>query len=146
LIIFEFSKRISMPAYGTRTPTALYPGDSSIVWANENPLTGAVSLSVAIGGKDGKEVDSLSVEVAFTGAPGAFEIDIQDADSDDSGGTNLGAGYNTITAPVTAKLTAVNAQNVSRFELAPFKGLFARLIMVLQNANAVNIKYAKFTR
>lgn len=65
-------------------------------------------------------LESVSVEVEFSGAPGAFEIDIQDADSD------CDAAYQQIP---NAKITVVSAQNYARFELNPFTGKFIRVVL-----------------
>lgn len=126
-----------MPAYGTSNPVAIYPGDSAVVFANENPAAGIQSIAVAVGMKDDNAVGSLSVEVQFAAAPGAFEIDVMDADTDVAG------AY--IAIP-NAILNAVNANNFCRFELAPFKAKFVALLIKTPNANAVNIKSAKITR
>lgn len=126
-----------MPAYGTTNPVAVYPGDSAVVLSNENPNSGVASLAVAVGRVYDSAVDSLSVEVQFAGVPGVFEIDVQDADTD------LAAAYNSIP---NAILNAVNANNWCRYELAPFKAKFVRLLVKTANANAVNIVSAKVTR
>lgn len=71
-------------------------------------------------------LESISIEVEFNGAPGAFEIDIQDADTD------ADAFYQNIQLPGAAgivKITAVSAQNVARFELNPFTGKFIRVVL-----------------
>jgi len=65
-------------------------------------------------------LESISVEVEFSAAPGVFEIDIQDADTD------ADAFYQQIP---NAKITAVSAQNVARFELNPFTGKFIRVVL-----------------
>jgi hypothetical protein len=65
-------------------------------------------------------LESISIEVEFNGAPGAFEIDIQDADTD------ADAFYQTIP---NAKIMAVSAQNIARFELNPFTGKFVRVVL-----------------
>lgn len=127
-----------MPAYGTRNPQAIYPGDlPTVLWSAEAPATGTTSLAVALFlDPNIGNAAKLSVEVSFSAAPGAFEIDIQDADTD------VDAAY--IAIP-NAIINAVNAGNFARFELSPFVGRFVRLLMKTQPANAVNTT-AKVTR
>lgn len=71
-------------------------------------------------------LESISIEVQFSAAPGAFEIDIQDADTD------ADAFYQTVQLPGGAgpvKITAVSAQNIARFELNPFTAKFIRVVL-----------------
>ena len=73
-----------MPAYGSAfSPVAIYPGDSQIVFNAETITTNEASIAVVLGGPyDWRSQSDVSVEVSFDGAPGAFEIDIQAADTD----------------------------------------------------------------
>jgi hypothetical protein len=121
-----------MPAYSATAPiTAIYPGDKKTVWSVEQPLTGTTSDRVAIGGTDVSmgQPGQVSIEIKFSGAPGAFQIDAQTADTDTD------AAY--VSEPGSS-LTTVNAGNYGRIELWPVVGKFVRLIMTTQTGNAVN--------
>jgi nitrogenase subunit NifH len=131
-----------MPAYAPGTTgiplQAIYPGGpGAIVWSAERPLTNAVSIAVVIAGPYDRVVDSVSFEILFAGVPGAFEVDIQEADTDED------AAYIAIT---NALVSAVNAGNYARYDLSPIKARFVRAFMKTQTANAVNVTRAKFTR
>lgn len=130
-----------MPAYvqgSTNLPLqAIYPnGLGATVWNAERPLTNAVSSAVCVARMLDNSVPGLSLEISFSALPGAFEIDIQEADTD------VDAAY--IAIP-NAIINAVNAGNYARFDLSPFQGKFVRAFMKTQSANAVNVT-AKFTR
>lgn len=128
-----------MPNYGAAgtVVNGIYPGDQVTVWSAEAPVTGAASVAVNVAGVYENVVPSISVEIFFSATPGAFEVDVQDADTDTA------VAYQSIT---NAALTTVNAVGFyARYELAPFKGRFVRLLMKTQPANAVNIT-ARITR
>ncbi len=81
---------------------------------------------------------SVGVELQFSGAPGAFEVDVQEADTD------ADAFYVTPTN-ATYQITAVNAATqIARADLSPTGGKFIRLY-VKALANPVNLR-AKLTR
>ncbi len=123
-----------MPAYQTTgNIPALYPGDTTTVINAEQPATGTQSQQVAIA--PAPNPAKLSVEVFFSAAPGAFEIDLQT--SDDDVASHYVSNVQTI--------TVVNANNVARVEFPNIVALFALLKTVTQNANAVNCT-AKITR
>ena len=74
-----------MPSYSNALPpTAIWPGDSAQVWNAEQPTPGngggSASTQLALGtsGTPG----GFSVTGFFSGAPGAFEIDVQVSDVD----------------------------------------------------------------
>jgi len=100
-----------MPAYsGINQATLLRENRQVFCWQNETvPVSAANgSLSVAFQLERVRSVSypwGFSVEVAFAGAPGAFEIDVMGSDTDNP------AYYNKI-----GSITAVNATNVGRFD------------------------------
>ncbi len=118
-----------MPAYGTIPPPALYPGDSGVAFNAEQPASGVASQAFALGNVWENYPQSISMEVQFAGVPGAFEFDIQTADTDTAN------AYNT---EANGTLTTVNAGNWGRVELTGIKAKFARVLCKTQNANAVN--------
>lgn len=125
-----------MPAYSaTAQITAVGPGDSKTVWttADGKPATGAASDRVALAGLDVTSMGGsagLTVEVKFSADPGAFQIDVQIADTDTDG------AYVT---EGSSSLTAVNTAFYGRIELWPVQGKFARLVMTDDPANAVTL-------
>lgn len=118
-----------MPAYATTTnPTALYPGDQVSVFSAESLTTGTASKQVAIAEILAGNAGKLTVEIKFSADPGAFQIDLQRADTDTAD------AY--ITMPGTS-ITSVNSTFYARLDLSPFTGTFVRLIPTAQPANAV---------
>jgi hypothetical protein len=128
-----------MPAYvqgSTNLPLqALYPGASAVVWSAETPLVGTKSAAVCIARLCDNSVTSVSFEVKFSGAPGAYEIDIQEADTDED------AAYLSIN---NAVLT-LSTNNYARYDMSPMQGRFVRALMKIATANAVTL-IGKFSR
>lgn len=117
-----------MPAFQTLTsPPALYQGDSYLVWNNELQAATAKSERVAFAVNPGAAGQAASIELSFSGAPGAFEVDFQTSDTD--------ADINFI---LNKAITTVNANNTARAEIDPFVANFGRCIIV-SLTNAVNI-------
>jgi hypothetical protein len=100
-----------MPAYAGNNQAPLLRENRQIfLWQNETVPAGAAtgSLSIAVQLERVRSVAypwGFSVEVAFSGAPGAFEIDVMGADTDN-------ANYYI----KIGSITAVNASNVGRFD------------------------------
>lgn len=100
-----------MPAYaGINQATLLRENRQVFCWQNEFIAASAAvgSLSIAFQLERVRSVSypwGFSVEVAFSGPPGAFEVDVMGADTDDP---NYYISLGTI--------TAVNAFNVGRFD------------------------------
>ena len=119
-----------MPAYVAGTAKALYPGDSVLAYNAEQPATGAQSSAFAIGAAPGFDTPSVSVQISFAAAPGAFSFGVYEADVDTA------ASY--LQVPSGSPVTTVNANNVARVDLSPFVGAFIAINTILQNANATN--------
>lgn len=120
-----------MPAYSsTGNRVVLYPGDALTVWNAESPTTGSSSQQVALTPNTSTDSSSLSVQVTFSGDPGVFEIDVQEADAPDVDGS-----YNLIST--SAKITTVNSSFVGRLDLTGIRADFVRLNMQNDPANAV---------
>lgn len=127
-----------MPAYGSLgSPVAAYPGDTVVVFNAESLSTNGASIAVVPSGPyEQRSQADISVEVSFSGAPGAFEIDIQSADTDTAN------AY--IVEPTVGTITTVNTGNYARVEL-PVRARFVRLFVKAQPANVVTCT-AKITR
>jgi hypothetical protein len=125
-----------MPDYVQGQLTGLQPGDQQAVYNAESLTTGHASRAVVLvpdrGGDDGAA--ALSFEVGFSGAPGAFTLQPQVADTD------VDAAY----IAVGSTITTVNAGNYARQELNT-NARFARVFVTLQPANAVTAT-VKITR
>jgi hypothetical protein len=101
---------------------AVYPGESVNVLNAESPAAGQSSIAVFLAPKDVDQPGSVSIELLFSGAPGAFEFDVQvaDTDTDDA--------Y--ITVPAVGQITTAQAgtvKSVARLELSPVVARFIRL-------------------
>ena len=116
--------------------TQLPPNPTNVI--GETPAVPQASVSVNIG--DYQEVGpapGVSLEGQFSGAPGAFSLQIQEADTD--------ADIFFITpaaAPYT--VSVVSANNVFRVDLIPTGGRFMRALLA-SRANAVSL-ILKITR
>lgn len=121
-----------MPAYGSiGSPIASYPGDSIVLFNAESLATNGASLACSVARSPWSERTQadLSIEISFDGAPGAFELDIQTADTDTAN------AY--IVEPSVGTITAVNSGNYARVEL-PVRANFIRLFVKTQPANSVH--------
>lgn len=116
-----------MPLYGSATPTT----GSGTVWNNETLTLPAQSKSQSIGLRRSPGIPScLSVEVQFAAAPGAFQIDLEVADTD------ADTFY-----VMKQSLTALATGFVARMEIPSLVARFARLRMVTRtNVVAVTAK------
>ena|SRR5580765_4679395 len=123
-----------MSAYGTRVvPFSIGPGESLQLWNAEQPAIGAggpsASERVALGWQIGAQA-GFSVTGFFSGAPGAFEIDVQVSDVD------VDAQYQTC---ANGNITSVDATNQTfHFDGSSVSAQFVRLLM-RSRANAVNV-------
>jgi hypothetical protein len=123
-----------MPAYVSSPPsvTSIAPGDSVQVWNAEQPAagTGGSSASQQIACTRAQMVGAaIIVEGFFSGAPGAFELDVQGSEVD------ADAQYVTV---ANGNITTVDATNQDfRFEAA-LVPKFVRLLM-RSRTNAVNV-------
>lgn len=121
------------PSYNTQTPAiALNQGNQVQAFNTEQPTSGTLSQQfyVPAASENGPAVPAISVEVVFSGAPGAFEFDIYEADSD------VQTSY--LQIPAAGSINAVSANNVARVDLSPFVGSYIAIYCKTQTANAVN--------
>jgi hypothetical protein len=115
--------------------TQLPVNDNNV--AGEQPAAPQASISVNLEGQMGDPPPMVTVEGRFSGAPGAFGVQIQEADTD------ADAFYIT-PAAAAYTVTAVNANNVFRVDLSPTGGKFMRILLA-SRTNAVNFT-AKITK
>lgn len=102
-----------MPAYGTITPAPVMlldsqvsPFSAEVVTAGEASQQYAIirGFTLAEAGQAG--LPYIHVEILFSAAPGAFQIDVQQADTDNAG------NYVTV-----ASLTSVDANQVGYLDI-----------------------------
>lgn len=138
-----------MPAYPQPGgPYAVRPGDYAYFWGKVPQFAdqALAAESIAAGGKsqafnlpEGTNVGAqrnVSIEINFSGAPGAFEIDVQVADTDTDAAYIQDSGAAFV-------INAVNANNWARTELL-VNAKYIRLYMK-NLTNAVNV-IAKLSR
>lgn len=130
------------PTYGSGSnpagPIRLAPGDSVFLFNAEQPAVPQASVEVFLPQPNSPgAAQSVSMEVFFSGAPGAFSLQLQEAD------TNTDAFFIT-PANVTYTITAVTANQTARADLSPTGGKFLRALLN-SRANAVNCT-VKLTR
>jgi hypothetical protein len=121
-----------LPAGATQLPVS----DGNV--ASETVAAGTASIAVNLQSQFGDPAPAVAVELHFDGAPGAFEVDIQEADTDaDAFYITMGATAYTINVVVAATQNA-------RVDLSPTGGKFMRLLLKTLT-NAVKVR-AKITR
>lgn len=127
-----------MPAFGAASlyggqPPSIAPGDSYQVWNAEQPAPGngnaSASQEVALTSAGGVG-NGISASGFFSGAPGAFEVDIQVSDVD------ADADYQTLAGGNITTVDAVN--NTFHFEDPYCCAKFVRGLM-RSRGNAVNV-------
>ena len=119
-----------------------YPQNSYLLFSAEPLTTGEFSQQVQIppnivGSGDVR----LRFQVDFSAAPGAFEINIMECDTDTQGSAEYAE------VPVAGVINAINAGSATQatVDLAPFQGQFVCLYVRTQPANAVTCT-ARVTR
>ena len=126
-----------MSLYSANSPAiALYSGDTGYAWNGETPAVGSSSQQFALPRAPWAAVpQALSVEIVFAGAPGAFEVDAQTADTD------ADANY---VKETNGAITVVSANNVARLELPSTVARFLRLNLVsLTNNVAITARVTR---
>jgi hypothetical protein len=123
------------PAYNTNpSPPILGAGSSANAWTAETPTPGtggaAASQQFALVVNPGKSGTPFAVDGKFSGAPGAFEVDVQVA------GTDSDANYQTIS---NGNITTVDAtNNTFHLDATLVTARYVRLLMRTRT-NAVSI-------
>jgi hypothetical protein len=136
------------PAYQTGKPLQLMPKTCVYLYGitstsgfvqsvtGEQPATGTFSQQFQIPVSDQQPSRNVSFTLSWPSNPGAFNIQIQDADQD------IAANYVTIptAGTITSAVQAPGGGNyISRVELNPWQANFGRLYVSTQTANAVNL-------
>ncbi len=109
--------------------TQLPPNPTNV--AGETPAVGQASVAVNIDAREGGPAPGVCFEGIFSGAPGVFEVDLQESDTD------VDADY-ILPTNATYKITAVTTNNTFRADLIPTGGRFMRAVLV-SRANAVSL-------
>jgi hypothetical protein len=128
------------PSYNTMTPAPpINPGNSVDAFRFEQPASGTFSQQYAVPpSSNAGGPPSVSIQVKFAGAPGAFEFDIYESDGD-------GSSNDYLQIPTAGSITTVSSNNVARVDLSPFLGTYIAIYCKTANANAVNAS-VKITR
>jgi hypothetical protein len=106
--------------------------------AGETPAIGTASIAVCLSPSEANSPPMVCVEGVFSGAPGTFEVDIQEADTDAD-------AFYILPSAAAYKVTAVvAASNAFRVDLSPTGGKFMRTLLV---SRANNVSFiCKITR
>jgi len=121
-----------MPTYSNVVPPAsIGPGDSFIAIAPTDTLSAAFkSAQVALQHTYAGTQQRLSVEIAFSGNPGTFSVNLQTADTD------IDTNYQNESSAIAAV-----TNNVARLEVNQVVANFARLVFTaLQNSVTATAK------
>jgi len=121
-----------MPSYSNALPpVSVGFGESAVVIAPTDTLSASFkSAQVALQHTYAGTQQRISVEIAFSGAPGTFTLNLQTADSDvDANYANEGTAISSVT------------NNVARLEVPQVVANFARLVFTaLQNSVTATAK------
>jgi hypothetical protein len=125
---------LAMPAYNAGSPIFLTSGNAVQVWNAETPTPGngttAASQQVSMVATNGRAGTPFSVDGKFSGAPGAFECDVQVATID------ADANYQTIS---NGNITTVDSvSNTFHLDAVLVNARFARLLM-RSRTNSVSV-------
>lgn len=108
-----------MPAYAASSAKFLQMNGQVLVWDAETIAANAASEAVLLERRKSNNnypVWGFAVQVAFTGAPGSFDIEVQGAETDTA------ASYVKL-----ASITAVNSSNVGRGDYLSYYPKYVRL-------------------
>ena len=130
---------VPLPVYNAGSPLGLGTGQVVTVWNAETPTAGnggvSASQQVSLNPAQGKAGTPFSVDAKFSGAPGAFEVDVQVAAVDSDTNYQTCSNCNVTTVDGT--------NNTFHLDATLVNARFARLLM-RSRANAVSIT-ATFT-
>lgn len=117
-----------MPGYQNGQATLLRTNQQKFLLNNETVAAGGASIAVQLDRISNSFYPwGFSVQVKFGAAPGAFEIDVQVADTDNN------TDYISV-----AQIQSANASNVGRVDVTTFFPRFVRVIVVTLT-NAVGV-------
>jgi hypothetical protein len=120
--------------YGTNPPPTIGPNSAAVAWNAETPTPGngttAASQQFILLAGNNKSGMPFSVDGKFSGAPGAFEVDVQVA------ATDVDTNYQTVS---NGNITTVDAtNNTFHLDATLVTARFVRLLM-RSRTNAVSI-------
>lgn len=128
---------VDATAYGTKgAPLMLAPKMCAQLYNAERPLTGTFSIQFNSPRSDQQPSTNLSFTLSWPTDPGAFNIQIQDADIDATGNYVTVTPVGTITS---APQAAGSGNFIARVELNPWQAQYGRLFVNTQSANVVNL-------
>jgi hypothetical protein len=125
-----------MPVYNTQSPPPFlgrdYPLNTSLVFSAEALVTGEFSQQLQV--PTGLAQKGIRVELDFSADPGAYEIDVMEADTDQSGAAEyqqvpVGGAMSTRTAGPNGANTHQSSDQI------PVAGQFVCLYVKAQPAN-----------
>jgi len=126
---------IDMPVYpGSLQAKVIFEDGTAFLFTAETIAAGNASVAVQLRRKRETFYPwGCAVEVQFGGAPGAFALDVQVAETD------AAANYVTI-----GSITAVNGTNVGRFDMTNLWPKFLRVnVTTLTNAVTTTVKVSR---
>lgn len=137
------------PAYNVIVPgcgapgaasACLFPGQSGLLFNAEQPTSGTRSQQFQIPFAAAQPSTSLSIECIWATTPGAFEYDIQRADTDATGNyvTIVQPGSSTAITMTSAPQANGTGNFLATVDLSPWRGTYISLYVKTQTANAVN--------
>jgi hypothetical protein len=107
-------------------------GGTATSIAAEQPAAPQASLQISDQMLRSQPAAGMTFEIWFTGAPGAFEVDVQTAIED------IDIGYVTPTSSTAYKVTTVNGNQYASTDVIPVGERFQRALLV-SRGNAVGI-------
>lgn len=119
-----------------------YPSNSFLLFNAETLTTGEFSQQVHLPPNPVGSADvRVRLQIDFSAAPGAFEIDVMECDTDTQGTAEYAQ------VPVAGAITVVNTGSTTQatLDLSPFQGQFLLLYVKTKPANAVTCT-ARVTR
>ena len=135
-----------MPAYpgvaGSTTispivPTSMVVGDSVLLFNAETITAPEASIAVTPIWEAGRPAPAFVFELLFSGAPGAFSLQLQEADTDAD-------AYYINPTNTAYTISAVSANQVARTDLIPFGGSKIRAYFAsLANAVKATLKVTR---
>jgi hypothetical protein len=119
LVLFFIATSCLASVYSAGSSLNLNPGQSVIVWNAETPTPGngttAASQQVSLSSGQGINTP-FSVDGHFSGAPGAFEVDVQVASADNDTDYQTCSGCNVVAVDATNNTFHLDAgQAVTRY-------------------------------
>jgi hypothetical protein len=132
--LFAVTATFAQPVYNASNPINCAPGQVVTVWAAETPTPGngttAASQQVSLVPTSLRAGSPFSVDGKFSGAPGAFEVDVQVASQDSDTNYQTCSGCNVTTVDAT--------NNTFHLDAVLVNAKYARLLM-RSRTNSVSI-------